>query len=67
MTRIELRRKADGWTVRARKADGTGMEYRFESKNQARFFAAVMRMGPRNLPANGRALGARNAGGDERF
>lgn len=53
--------------MRARKADGTGMEYRFESKNQARFFAAVMRMGPRNLPANGRALSARVADGDERF
>lgn len=53
--------------MRARRQDGTGMEYRFESKNQARFFAAVMRMGPRNLPANGRALGTRAAATDERL
>lgn len=67
MRKIELRRRVDGWSVRARNGDGSGVEYRFDSKNQARFFAAVMRMGPRNLPGNGRPLQVRAEAGEERF
>lgn len=59
MRKIELRRKGEGWSVRVREDDGSGMEYQFDSKNQARFFAAVMRMGPRALPGHGRPLPVR--------
>ncbi len=46
MRKIELRRRGEAWAVRAKELDGSGMEYVFDSKNQARFFAAVLRMGP---------------------
>jgi hypothetical protein len=60
MQKVELRRKGDGWAVRVRIEDGTGMEYQFDSKNQARFFAAVLRMGPRELPTHGRPIVSRS-------
>jgi hypothetical protein len=50
MSHVELKRGRTGWLVRLRQAEGTVLEYRYASQNQARFMAAVFDMGPTHLP-----------------
>ncbi len=44
-----------GWSVKVVLREGGSRRYRYGSEAQARFFAAVFRMGPRVLPPTSRA------------
>lgn len=54
MAHVELKQLAGQWKVRVERPDGRTVEYRYPSETQARFFAAVFALGPRQLPPHGR-------------
>jgi hypothetical protein len=43
-----------GWSVKVVLREGDSRRYRYGSEAQARFFAAVFKLGPRVLPATAR-------------
>lgn len=44
-----------GWSVKVVLRKGEARRYRYSSEAQARFFAAVFELGPRQLPLTARA------------
>jgi hypothetical protein len=54
---VAVERAGRSWSVRVEGAQGSGepVEYRFRSERQARFFAAVVALGPPSLPKAHRA------------
>jgi hypothetical protein len=47
---VKLEKDGRGWSVAVRLRTGTPRRYRFGSEAQARYFAAVLALGPRTLP-----------------
>lgn len=65
---VTLFRDARGWGVALGLQGGRRRRLRYGSEAQARFFAAVLALGPRQLPQQGRrALSSRNGGGVPRL
>ncbi|MBK7863785.1 MAG: hypothetical protein IPJ65_35305 [Archangiaceae bacterium] len=46
----ELQPTADGWQLTVKTPGGLSLEYSYASEAQARFFAAVFKLGPSKLP-----------------
>jgi hypothetical protein len=47
---VKLQKDGHGWRVAVRLDTGAPRHYRFGSEAQARYFAAVLALGPRTLP-----------------
>lgn len=59
---VRLARRRRGWTVVVRLAGGEVRRFRYGTEAQARYFAAVFRLGPRTLPVPGSEGGSRFGG-----